>query len=1171
MNMNAKEIKELKRRAEWKGDIDAAKKLAIMYRTGSDGVELSIQEAMKWYKKAANKGDAIAMGWVGWLCLGNMGYEKDEANAYKWLKKACKAGDVSSNYHLAMCYRKGTGVKENIAKSIQWLQKGVEEGCSNSMYELALMYMHGRDGVEKNEGKAAYYMEMSALHNKEKGMYYYGNFCNEGIGVAQDNIQALTWWKKSAEAGCVDAMFALGKAYLTWNFTPNPEAYYKDGIRWLKRADKEGHKEAAFMLGEFYKFKVNDSQLAIQWYEKSAEDGNTKAMYMLYICYVKRDENTEAIKWLKKSAEAGYKKAMSRLGVEYMIAERVAPDCEKAKYYLEKGYDPDDIMSSAALGQYYSQEYYERGGNSEAYEKAIQYLKPCAESGDKEIMFRVGSLYMDANKDSEEHMKEAEHWFYEAAKKEHPLAMYHLALMYLDNNQKNQESQKKGREWMEKAAESDVDKAVIFVADMYFKGTYGADVDYPKAVYWLKFAVDKYKNPRAYTNLGILFAKGLGVNENLDKAFKCIRRGAELEDHKAYYNLGYLYKNGWGVTKDYDEAIKWFEKAIEVKYSEKSAIYEIGIIYKEKGNKKGAIEWLTKAVEYGVEDAKKDLNELYELMANEKSAMEELESYIGLNKVKQKMRDLEVSIKMKNRRKQLGQDFGDSGFLHMVFTGNPGTGKTEVAKIVAKVLCEIGVLSNPEPMTVERGDLVAEYVGQTEKKTNEVIEKALGGVLFIDEAYTLSKGGDNKDYGQEAIDTLLTAMVKHRDNLVVIVAGYTNDMERFLEANQGLKSRFGEIFEFEDYTADELYAIFERLCQKRGFTIEENARNLVKEYLAKQEGNIDFGNARGVGRYFQEIQERQDRRLHKLDDSAMDEEELKRIYSTFIVEDVEKEVEKKQDEKSAMEELESYIGLEKVKQKMRDLQISVKMKKRRQELGQDVDDSGFLHMIFTGNPGTGKTEVAKIVARVLCEMGVLSNTQPLVVERGDLVAEYIGQTEKKTNAVINKALGGVLFIDEAYTLSKSGGNDKDFGQEAIDALLTAMVKYRDKLVVIAAGYTEDMERFLESNKGLKSRFGEIVEFEDYTADELYAIFSRLVKNKGFILNEKAEKLAYEYLSGKAGDSEFGNGRGVGRYFQRIREKQDIRLHALDDSGMSDEEVKRIFMTFTEEDVMGAYA
>lgn len=1175
--MNEKELKELKKNATWRGDVEAAKKLAFMYMNGKEGVDPSIQESMKWFDKAASKGDVESMGWMGWLYLGNKGYQKEEDKAFKWLKRACEAGDYTSMYFLAMCYRRGTGVKVNLNKSVQWLENGVNAQASNCMYELGLMYLDGIDGVEKNERKAAYYMEMSAKHNEKRGMYYLGNFYNQGRGVEKDKLKALEWWKKSAEAGCTDAKYELGVAYLRWNFTPDPKCYYKDGVFWLESADKEGNKKAAQELGVFYEKKINDIETAIKWYKKAADLESDMAKFSLGIIYTQQKQGAEAVKWFTKAADAGLKSAMSVLGELYYEGEIVAPDYEKAKYYIEKGYDPNIEPNIHVIARFYYNEYFSKK-TEELYNNALKYMKEFAGFGNVEAMYKVGNLYMDSNGTLPENVREAEVWYKKAAQKENIFAMYKLACIYIENNDmldketgaKKEYWLKQGREWMEKAAEKNLKQAVIFVGDMYYNGKYGASVDGAKAVYWLKRAADDCKDPRSCCDLGLAYAKGYGKTIDWSEIYKYIKMGADMDDGKSYHNLACLYKRGLGVEKDYDEAIKFFKKSIEKNYMVARNHYEIGCLYKEKGDRKSAIEWLEKSAECGYKEAQKELNELYELRANEKSAMDELNSYIGLNKVKQKMQDFADALKMKERRRKLGQESEDNGFMHMVFTGNPGTGKTEVAKLVARILCEIGVISNPEPVIAERGDLVAEYVGQTEKKTNAVIEKALGGVLFIDEAYTLSKGGD-KDFGKEAIDALLTAMVKYRDNLVVIAAGYTDDMDKFLATNQGLKSRFGTIIEFEDYTADELYAIFERLCEKQKFVVEKDAEWRIKDYLSKRAGSTDFGNARGVGRYFQEIKERQGKRLLQINESLMTEEEIRNAYVTIIAEDIEQMVERKDHEKSAMEELNSYIGLNKVKQKMRELEISVKMRKRRQELGMDVGNSGFLHMVFTGNPGTGKTEVAKIVARVLCEIGVLSNPKPIIVERGDLVAEFIGQTEKKTNEVIEKALGGVLFIDEAYTLSKVGGNDKDFGQEAIDAILTAMVKYREKLVVIAAGYTDDMERFLESNKGLKSRFGEIIEFEDYTAEELYEIFNSLVEKRGFILTDRAKILVQDYLAGKAGNYEFGNGRGVDRYFKSIMSEQDKRLSVFDETGLDEEQIKELYRTFIEEDVMAAYA
>jgi len=210
--------------------------------------------------------------------------------------------------------------------------------------------------------------------------------------------------------------------------------------------------------------------------------------------------------------------------------------------------------------------------------------------------------------------------------------------------------------------------------------------------------------------------------------------------------------------------------------------------------------------------------------------------------------------------------------LHLVFMGNPGTGKTTVARILAGLYGAIGVLSKCQLVEVDRSGLVAGFVGQTALKTQEVIQSALGGVLFIDEAYSLAKGGEN-DFGREAIDTLLKAMEDHRDDLVVIVAGYTEPMDEFIGANPGLESRFNKYFHFPDYTGEQLMAIFESMCGKNSYTLNEEAKAYAKEYFEQLYVNRDenFGNARDVRNCFEDMIVNQADRLSALDSPTMEQ------------------------------------------------------------------------------------------------------------------------------------------------------------------------------------------------------------------------------------------------------------------------------------------------------------
>ena len=238
----------------------------------------------------------------------------------------------------------------------------------------------------------------------------------------------------------------------------------------------------------------------------------------------------------------------------------------------------------------------------------------------------------------------------------------------------------------------------------------------------------------------------------------------------------------------------------------------------------------------------------------------ELDSYIGLENIKEEVKDLINMVRVHKLREENGLPNTDLS-LHMVFSGNPGTGKTTVARIMSRIYHSLGILSKGLLVEVDRSGLVAGYVGQTAIKTGKVIEKAMGGVLFIDEAYALN-GGTENDFGQEAIDTILKAMEDHRDDLVVIVAGYDDLMEEFIHSNPGLESRFNRFLHFEDYTMDEMMGIFRMRCDKGCYTLAEDAEVDVRAYIAERnDGGISFGNGRGVRNLFEKILVQQANRL----------------------------------------------------------------------------------------------------------------------------------------------------------------------------------------------------------------------------------------------------------------------------------------------------------------------
>ena len=247
----------------------------------------------------------------------------------------------------------------------------------------------------------------------------------------------------------------------------------------------------------------------------------------------------------------------------------------------------------------------------------------------------------------------------------------------------------------------------------------------------------------------------------------------------------------------------------------------------------------------------------------------ELDSYVGMDAIKTEVRSLINMVQVYKLRREHDLPTTDMS-LHMVFSGNPGTGKTTVARIMSRIYHSLDILSKGQLVEVDRSGLVAGYVGQTALKTQKVIEKAMGGVLFIDEAYALNGKSEN-DFGQGAIDTILKAMEDHRDDLVVIVAGYTELMDRFIHSNPGLESRFNRFLMFEDYTPEQMVAIFKMQCKKGCYVLAQGTEELVRDFIAEESADDSFGNARGVRNLFEHILVAQNNRLAKMENVTRDD------------------------------------------------------------------------------------------------------------------------------------------------------------------------------------------------------------------------------------------------------------------------------------------------------------
>jgi len=511
-----------------------------------------------------------------------------------------------------------------------------------------------------------------------------------------------------------------------------------------------------------------------------------------------------------------------------------------------------------------------------------------------------------------------------------------------------------------------------------------------------------------------------------------------------------------------------------------------------------------------------------------------------------------------------GRKFKPAKARHMIFRGNPGTGKTTIAKIVADIMLKIGLLKHDQFVCVQRESLVGDVIGATAKLTKKKVQEAKGGVLFVDEAYRLfPKDADPKDFGREAVDELMAAMLED-DAPLMIFAGYPKLMDGFLLANPGLRSRIPTTLEFDDYSWSELSIILDQIVAKSGFCFKEGMTlSQVADVLRRvtPPGAADAMNGRMCELIFDGAKRVLDARVSGWTDG----DDTRRLFEISIDDlrhgcasvpppadmhlarrccDLDRDNNDDDCVDDATESqvwlqqrLSKLVGMEGFKKQIQCFQEGMELDRRRARQGRKVHVNTLPHMIFTGNPGTGKTTVAHVVSELLQRAGILETRKLVEVHRDAFLGQgLVGSAEAATLEIIESARGGVLFVDEANQLQ-----DDNVGQKVIASIMQHMLR-PDAPIMIFAGYPEQMAKFEVANKGLASRIPYRFAFPDFDAAALAKIFRTKVDKSGFELAADVEDAAIEEAFDELVPSDVSsrsNGRLCETVFKFAKERLDL--------------------------------